>query len=252
MPISMERHEIRDHHTQAFAGERSCVTVEYEGWRGTAKVRLQSDGRPALAYLAGELDPQTALWCNRREHERVYLRPEPARFASLTGTAFVRLLIGLMAGGIDPRHAGLDYRRGIPVPTDPQLHASISHSGSMVCAAVSRGAQVGIDVEPEHRAPELKSVLASLQTATAEHMTDRQLVEWWTAREAVYKALGVGIAGFFSPEALVIRGHHWSKGQAEGALAAFEVVHDKQGRNHFMAVACISMNPNASSGRAPQ
>lgn len=240
MPISMERHEIRDHHTQASASERSAVRVEYEGWQGTAKVQLRPDGRPELAYLAGEPDPQTAVWCNRREHERVYLRPEAARFASLTGSAFVRLLIGLMTGWVDPRHAGLDYRRGIPVPIDPQLHASVSHSGSIVCAAVSRGTQVGIDVEPEGRAPELRSVLASLQTDAA-GMTDRQLVEWWTAREAIYKALGVGIAGFFSPEVLLIRGRRWSKGQAEGTLSSGEVVPDRQGRNHTMAIACISI-----------
>ncbi|HET8795397.1 MAG TPA: hypothetical protein VFM62_03375 [Arthrobacter sp.] len=241
MPISTERYGMQDHHAQASASELSIVTVECEGWQGVAKLQLQPDGKPALAYLSGELDPRTAAWCNGREHGRVYPRPEADRLASLTGTAFVRLLIGLMTGRDDPRHAGLGYRGGIPTPTDPQLRASVSHSGSMVCAAVSRGARVGIDVEPDHRAPELRSVLPSLQAVPAEDMTDRQLVAWWTEREAVYKAMGVGIAGFFSPEALLIRGDRWSMGQAEGIVTTDEVVPDTQGRNHIMAVACTSI-----------
>jgi 4'-phosphopantetheinyl transferase len=92
--------------------------------------------------------------------------------------------------------------RGRPVLRDcPALQVSVAHSGEFVACAVS-GRRVGVDVE-RIDLPEADDALAARVCAPAErrrleHMPagerSRALIRLWVRKEALAKALGVGLA----------------------------------------------------------
>jgi phosphopantetheine--protein transferase-like protein len=84
----------------------------------------------------------------------------------------------------------------------PSLNVSVSHSGGVVVAAACRSVPVGVDVECAPAGPSQPRRLAQRLFAQRELdavrvMPDDLLVDWfasaWTIKEAVGKALGVGI-----------------------------------------------------------
>lgn len=89
-----------------------------------------------------------------------------------------------------------------PVPGDPPACFSLTHCHGLVAVAVAGGRAVGVDAEPACR-PDLTLDLARQVFAPAEVAAlaalpeaDRPLalVETWTLKEALAKALGLGLA----------------------------------------------------------
>ncbi len=125
--------------------------------------------------------------------------------------ALVRVVVG--AGiGLPPAQVEIDRTcpecggaHGKPrLPTAPDVHFSVSHSGDCVTVAVLRGSPVGVDVEEVGRfgvneldamaghtlAPEERAELAQ-QPADDRA---RAFTTYWARKEAAVKATGVGIA----------------------------------------------------------
>jgi hypothetical protein len=124
------------------------------------------------------------------------LHDASARAASLLGIAL--LCDCAAAAGLAPPPAGaLRFPQGgKPAwPSGPDF--SISHAaGHVACAIAPAGVQVGLDIEPAGAAERagLRRFATSVERAAflAAGLT---LTDLWTAKEAVAKAAGAGIAG---------------------------------------------------------
>ncbi len=100
-----------------------------------------------------------------------------------------------------PEHLPL-YRShtGQPRLAVPGLHTSLAHCAGWVAIALGEGGPVGVDVEPRDTAslrPVADLVCTSreaeaMQRAGADF--DARLLELWVRKEAVLKALGLGLA----------------------------------------------------------
>ena len=92
--------------------------------------------------------------------------------------------------------------KGKPFVADLPVHVSISHAGDLVAVAVS-GLAVGIDIE-KFRPTDLKVVNRICTDGEkayifeSEALKNRRFFEIWTAKEAHFKRLGVGIAADWS------------------------------------------------------
>jgi 4'-phosphopantetheinyl transferase len=143
-----------------------------------------------------------------RRRERLRQAADRARLT--TAAVLVRVVVGALAGmppacvWIDRTCPGCGQQHGKPrVPALPDVHVSVSHSGSNVAVAVGRDGSLGIDVEQVGRfdtaelealaactlAPEERAELAR-QPATDRA---RAFTTYWTRKEAVVKATGDGI-----------------------------------------------------------
>jgi 4'-phosphopantetheinyl transferase len=125
--------------------------------------------------------------------------------------ALVRVVVGAVVG-VPPAQLEIDRTcpecgrdHGKPrLPTAPDVHFSVSHSGGCVAVAVLRGSPVGVDVEELGRfdaneldamadhslAPEERAELARLPARDRA----RAFTTYWARKEAAVKATGVGIA----------------------------------------------------------
>lgn len=85
-------------------------------------------------------------------------------------------------------------REGAPLPSGG-WHWSISHSSQMACAAVARG-PIGIDVEPirERREELVEPVLGTRELERLGGFSWEVFTRAWTAKEAVLKRAGCGLA----------------------------------------------------------
>jgi 4'-phosphopantetheinyl transferase superfamily len=84
------------------------------------------------------------------------------------------------------------------VPDDPELRLSVSHAGDVVLVALARGSRVGVDVEAVRE--------RGIARLPAHALTERELeafacdpslelfLSYWTRKEALLKAAGVGLA----------------------------------------------------------
>ncbi|GGR66049.1 4'-phosphopantetheinyl transferase [Streptomyces humidus] len=170
-------------------------------WAGLA------DAHPGLLAV---LDP-----VERRRYEATVGRAGRERF--LVGCALSRLalggLLGLPPGDVPlrrlcPRCGGphgkvrLDLPPGGPHSARPGLDFSVAHSGAVIGVAVCENARVGLDVEeadialdldPAARVALADSELAALYGRPPAERKPAFLCTW-TRKEAVLKALGVGLA----------------------------------------------------------
>jgi 4'-phosphopantetheinyl transferase len=108
--------------------------------------------------------------------------------------------------GEDPEGIALARgERGKPrLATEPdRLSFNLSHSGELTLVAVSRGREVGVDVERAKPGRDLVALAArafgaeeatAVRAATGDERT-RLFYELWTRQEARLKCLGVGLAG---------------------------------------------------------
>ncbi len=86
-------------------------------------------------------------------------------------------------------------------PPAPRVSFNLSHTRGIVACAVSRGAEVGIDVECDDRRMEVEPLapeVCSAQEQTQLHALPPEMrgsffLDLWTLKEAYLKALGVGI-----------------------------------------------------------
>jgi 4'-phosphopantetheinyl transferase len=86
----------------------------------------------------------------------------------------------------------------LPPHTD-QLHVSIAHSASLVAIAFSKAAEIGVDIEPWRervdRAAVAKRFFGAAEAEVLASRDKRAFFDAWVCKEAVLKAVGVGLAG---------------------------------------------------------
>ncbi|UJP06308.1 MAG: 4'-phosphopantetheinyl transferase superfamily protein [Nitrosomonas sp.] len=83
------------------------------------------------------------------------------------------------------------------LPQYPDLQFNLSHAGTFALFALSVRGAVGVDIESRHRdtAGLAEYVLSPLERAQA-WWSGPRFIELWVAKEAVLKALGLGIAEY--------------------------------------------------------
>jgi 4'-phosphopantetheinyl transferase len=155
--------------------------------------------RPAEdARLLGLLDDA------ERTRHRGFLREEDrARF--LAGHALVRIVAASHAG-VTPR--AIRYAAG-PPHSKPRFagraatfEVSLAHSAERVVVAISRGVELGVDVERVGAAGEEESLLESVLCADerralgvlAQPLRAWAFCRYWTRKEAILKATGHGLS----------------------------------------------------------
>ncbi len=116
----------------------------------------------------------------------------------VVGNALLRLTIAQAAGCpveavvLDRSCPDCDKPHGKPIVVGHDLHVSVSHSGDRVAVALTRIAEIGVDVEqidPKVHAEELlQNILAP-----GENAADMDFFTRWARKEAVLKATGHGL-----------------------------------------------------------
>ncbi|MFJ6987248.1 MULTISPECIES: 4'-phosphopantetheinyl transferase family protein [unclassified Streptomyces] len=171
----------------------------------------RTDLRPVDVWWARPADVPESLvdLLDPVERARHDATPDPAnRQRFLAGCALTRIVLGDLLG-IGP--AAVPLRRVCPrcsgphgkvtADTGTDLRFNISHSGDVVGLAVCRGADVGLDVEDARTATDVEAVAPRTLGATelaalrARPPAERPaaFLRYWTRKEAVLKALGVGL-----------------------------------------------------------
>lgn len=177
-----------------------------------------------------ELHPVPGIWVHhamlpldsgvRRELERALGPAEAARFATLArdeDRQRTLLAHGALRSLLRARHpsapdaATLTYEtRGRPILPTPGPSISLSHAGDHGLCASSSAGPVGVDVEVVRRYPELdgvaRRVCADVELEQMQGPVDDTWLDAfyrrWVGKEAVLKAMGIGLAG--DPRAVVL------------------------------------------------
>jgi 4'-phosphopantetheinyl transferase len=175
--VSNERGESAD-------GE---VVVDLHGWR--------LDGSPLQREALARHLCRDEM---RRAHSFVFARDRD-RFLAARGR-LREILAGCL--GADPRELIFDYgEQGKPrlAGAGAALRFNLSHSGDHAVLAVSRSAEVGVDIEcvrPIERELAARTFSAA-EVAALDALPDERWLEGffrcWTRKEAVVKAIGTGL-----------------------------------------------------------
>jgi 4'-phosphopantetheinyl transferase len=160
------------------------------------RVRLDLPG----AFREKMLD---ALAAGEREEASRFVRPED-RVRWMVARASLRTVLAKYIAA-DPRElrieAGASGKPRLAGVSDSSIRFNISHSDNLALVAVSRGHEVGIDVERVRDVRRLKAILddffsgpeqAYVLTREGEERT-RAFFLLWSRREAAAKAAGVGL-----------------------------------------------------------
>ncbi|QEH34713.1 4'-phosphopantetheinyl transferase psf-1 [Aquisphaera giovannonii] len=149
-------------------------------------------------------------------------------------------------GGKPVLAAGIDR-----MPERP-LHFNVSHSGELALIAACRGRELGVDIEQERPVREAKRIVESYFTpaeldrfaALDDLAQELAFLRGWTRKEAILKAIGVGLAGLatgyetmfgddpltpaFRPAGPRFRVHGWQlwEGRPRAGYIAALAVHD--------------------------
>lgn len=118
------------------------------------------------------------------------------RFAS--ARAALRRLLAERVGISPDRLSILITASGKPyLPQHSEIQFNLSHAGNFALIAISSDGKVGIDIERCNRDVTGLSdyVLSPLERAKA-CWSDKRFIDLWVAKEAVLKALGLGIAEY--------------------------------------------------------
>ncbi|MFF8974145.1 4'-phosphopantetheinyl transferase family protein [Streptomyces sp. NPDC014995] len=171
------------------------------------------DGHAGLLAL---LDP-----VERARYDATVDAADRGRF--LVGCALSRLALGELLGlppadvplrRVCPRCGGPHGKVELAVPRESEyadLDFSVTHSGGVVGVAVCRGAAVGLDAEEYAAGLDVGTAapialsdteLAALHALRPAAGRQAAFLRTWTRKEAVLKALGVGLG--VSPRALVV------------------------------------------------
>lgn len=156
------------------------------------KVEARADGGLA-AWCKGLLtDGELARW-NR-------MRVGPAKNEFLVGRGCLRALLGELAG-VAPRLVRLE-RGGDGKPWTEGVEFNVAHSQGVVLIALCRDAVVGIDLERVDVGIEALEIaenafaqaeVTALRSAAAGGERAAAFYKCWTKKEAVTKALGLGL-----------------------------------------------------------
>lgn len=177
-------------------------------------VSLPIRSRPMPA--AGEVD----IWLTRLSDMPLDLGPrgssrrDQVMRQRLQQRFFLRLLLAAYLGRPGKSIKLVRSDRGKPMLggdlAGSRLQFNVSHSGDWLVLAVADAVAVGVDLEAERRLP--KAALLSRRflsqpesdwiSGLDEPFRSRQFLKQWTAREALVKARGCGLAGCLGEMAL--------------------------------------------------
>jgi 4'-phosphopantetheinyl transferase len=143
-----------------------------------------------------------------------------ARAQHALGRAAVRL-IAAEASGQNPGQVLVTVSEGgKPQLADlPALQVNIAHTGRVVVVADCRSASVGVDIEPARATgPDPRRLAERLFTEVEvvwlRELPDARLADWlssvWTIKEAVGKALGLGMVPAFAGAIVEPRGQDFA------------------------------------------
>lgn len=190
----------------------------------------------AVELWAVQLDSEAELshLLSRDELDRVArMRDEQARRRYVVGRATLRRLLGARLGTA-PEKLRFDYgERGKPTLADSGLSFNLSHSGEMGLIAISEHRAVGVDIEQLRPRRRLDLLARRVLTGSERELLERAhhvglgawgLLRFWTAKEAVAKALGFGLA--LAPSRIAVVPDGFNRALAEVAPAASAILPD--------------------------
>ncbi len=170
--------------------------------------RLRILGAEAHVWLvpAQRSDPDANALLSVTERERASrLRRGRSRTQYIATQCMLRRLLGEYLG-LSPQSVELKRTSAGKPFVDPRhdstLNFNVSHSGGWALIAMARGREIGVDLEA-HRALDAMSLARrffceheALRLADIdEDMRNSRFFDLWTAKEALVKAMGTGIAG---------------------------------------------------------
>ncbi len=115
----------------------------------------------------------------------VYLLPLDGTGRDAERRAVDTLAATVLGSAILHRPDGSPY-----VAADPSRAVTVSHGGSVALLAVGSATPIGIDIESSLRHKQLARVARKF-VAEADELSALSLLHLWTAKEAVYKAMGM-------------------------------------------------------------
>ncbi|HEX8572379.1 MAG TPA: 4'-phosphopantetheinyl transferase superfamily protein [Allosphingosinicella sp.] len=169
---------------------------------------------------------------------------DPARFAYAAAHALLRRALDRASAG--PRDWAFALNPFGKPSLDPpvgDIRFNLSHADSLVAVALARGAEIGVDVEALRSAPDEATfagiVLAPEEEAELAGSDDRpaRLMRLWVAKEAVAKAIGMGLS--LPPKAIVLRGEapEVARLPGEHGAASDWWLHTERLPGHWLALA---------------
>ncbi len=156
---------------------------------------------PPLEQLLPQLDMLSPEECRRAE--RLQLPADRCRF--LAGRLGLRSLLSRYSG-IPPRAIPLDHTaNGKPYWRDPPLplQFNLSHSHEWILVGLTLQRRIGVDLERIRPVPRWQRIARCYFSAAEQARLwicppaerERVFLELWTQKEALLKAMGVGLAG---------------------------------------------------------
>jgi 4'-phosphopantetheinyl transferase len=196
---------------------------------GDVHVWAVSLREPRMPWLALE----AVLSPDEQQRAARFLRDEPRR-TFVAGRAALRTILGRYLAIPSADVLIVTNPRGKPrlaaELSEPDLCFNVAHSGDLVLVAVARGCEVGVDVErlrPVEHWHEIAAryfhpqELAAMRAGDATQ-TPAAFLRCWTRKEAVLKAIGIGIGypldGFRAPLANEVSA--WVDLPAQASVAA--------------------------------
>lgn len=183
----------------------------------------------------------------------------PADRQRLTAAWAVARLVLAAATGIPPDRLEVDRtcpgcgaQHGKPwLPSAPNVHLSVAHSGGCVAVAVAAGSPIGVDVEAVVELAGAELDLLAGGTLAAEERAElarcpavqraAAFTTYWTRKEAVLKATGDGLSTALdtlvvSPPSRRPRVLRWPPAAAPVAGLSMHVLHPPAGHVATLAV----------------
>ena len=174
------------------------------------------EGEPAVLVLAVACDPgwppapesyRAALPGEELERAARFRRPADAqRF--LLGRLLARRALGQ---GLSCAPASVPLAldaNGKPFVAGCALRFNLSHSGEWVVLALARGFEVGVDIEQVKPVQDRAALAAGFfhprEREAGDAMTDEQFLRVWTRKEALSKAIGLGLG--LAPDSFAVSG----------------------------------------------
>jgi len=159
-------------------------------------VRLRLDA----AFAAAEPELTRRLPQPEQARAAAY-RSVPARLRFVGGRVALRALLAC-AGGQRPCDVRIDRgEHGAPTAPGSSLDVNLTHAGEWVMAAVSQSGPVGVDIEPLRGIPEWRAIAEHFHAEDRDCLASIDaagvmlpFLRVWTRKEAVAKALGLGLA----------------------------------------------------------
>ncbi|MFT0786398.1 4'-phosphopantetheinyl transferase family protein [Synechococcus sp. H55.10] len=166
-----------------------------------SEVHLWLQVLPPLAELLSQLDLLSHE--ERQRAERLQRMEDRRRF--LGGRLLLRTLLGRYSG-LPPRAIPLGYTAaGKPYWPDPPLplQFNLSHSHEWILVGLTLQRRIGVDLERIRPVPRWQRIARRYFSAAEQARLlacppaerERVFLELWTQKEALLKAMGVGLAG---------------------------------------------------------